>query len=240
HAAPQGLPSLIWSATQAPGLAGRSTRATRPPSAANAAAMADPSPPAAPVMMIVVPVNRIPSPPSAFRAYPWSRRGLRSAGCVPVEAPAGMVEMPSDCLQSCQRSARRSRMPGYQNEQPHSDLTGWPSGRPPFRADHVGSLLRPPEVLRAREDFAAGRLGADRLREIEDAAIREVVRMQQEVGLRSATDGELRRESWHMDFIYQLGGIAKVQDDTIRVTFHNERRTYEWAPPSAHVVAPVT
>ena len=64
--------------------------------------------------------------------------------------------------------------------------------------------------------------------------------MQQEVGLRAATDGELRRESWHMDFIYQLGGIKKVQDDTISVAFHNEQRNYEWAPPSAHVVAPVT
>jgi 5-methyltetrahydropteroyltriglutamate--homocysteine methyltransferase len=104
----------------------------------------------------------------------------------------------------------------------------------------VGSLLRPPQLLRAREDFAAGRLGADELAEIEDAAIREVVRMQQEAGLRAATDGELRRESWHMDFIYQLGGIQKVQDDTIRVAFHNEHKTYEWAPPSAHVVAPVT
>src|SRR6266496_1114792 len=113
-------------------------------------------------------------------------------------------------------------------------------GRPPFRADHVGSLLRPPELLRARDDFAAGRIGADDLRAIEDAAIREVVRMQQEAGLRSATDGELRRESWHMDFIYQLGGVQKVQDDTIRVAFHNEQKTYEWAPPSAHIVAPVT
>jgi len=132
-------------------------------------------------------------------------------------------------------------MPGYENEPPQSPAaTAWPSGRPPFRADHVGSLLRPPGLLQAREGFTAGRLSADQLREIEDAAIREVVRMQQEVGLRSATDGELRRESWHMDFIYQLGGITKVQDDTIRVMFHNERRTYEWAPPSAHVVAPVT
>ena len=103
-------------------------------------------------------------------------------------------------------------MPGYQNEQPHSAAaTGWPYGRPPFRADHVGSLLRPPELLRAREDFVAGRLSADRLREIEDSVIREVVRVQHEVGLRSATDGELRRESWHMDFIYQLGGIKKLQ-----------------------------
>src|SRR6266536_3332625 len=54
-------------------------------------------------------------------------------------------------------------------------------GRPPFRADHVGSQLRPPELLRARDDFAAGRIGADDLRAIEDAAIREVVRMQQDV-----------------------------------------------------------
>jgi 5-methyltetrahydropteroyltriglutamate--homocysteine methyltransferase len=115
-----------------------------------------------------------------------------------------------------------------------------PESRPPFRADHVGSLLRPPELLRAREDFAAGRISAAQLSELEDAAITEVVRMQQEVGLRDATDGELRRESWHMDFIYQLGGVQKVQDDTIRVAFHNARKSLEWAPPSAHVVAPLT
>jgi 5-methyltetrahydropteroyltriglutamate--homocysteine methyltransferase len=115
-----------------------------------------------------------------------------------------------------------------------------PAGRPPFRADHVGSLLRPPEVLAARADFAAGKIGADELRAIEDAAIREVVRMQREVGLSSATDGEMRRESWHMDFIYQLGGVEKVQDDTIRVAFHNKEKSFEWAPPSAHVVAPLT
>src|SRR5918996_2878097 len=113
-------------------------------------------------------------------------------------------------------------------------------GRPPFRADHVGSLLRPPELLTAREDFAAGRIDAEELRGIEDEAIREAVRRQHEAGLRSATDGEFRRESWHMDFIYQLGGITKVQDDTIRVHFHNERKTYDWAPPSAHVAAPIS
>ena len=113
------------------------------------------------------------------------------------------------------------------------------ASRPPFRGDHVGSLLRPPELLAARDDFTAGRISADQLREIENAAITEVVRMQKEVGLRSATDGEQRRESWHMDFIYQLGGIEKVQDDTIRVAFHNKQKSFEWAPPSAHVVAPV-
>jgi 5-methyltetrahydropteroyltriglutamate--homocysteine methyltransferase len=132
------------------------------------------------------------------------------------------------------------RMPETQSTEPRSaDATRPSAGRPPFRADHVGSLLRPPELLRARDDFAAGRVDGDELRGIEDAAIRDVVKMQQEVGLRSATDGEFRRESWHMDFIYQLGGIRKVQDDTIRVAFHNNQKTYEWAPPSAHVVEPL-
>jgi len=112
--------------------------------------------------------------------------------------------------------------------------------RPPFRADHVGSLLRPPELLRARDDFAAGRIDAGQLRATEDTAIRDVVRRQHDVGLASATDGEFRRESWHMDFIYQLGGVQQVQDDTIRVQFRNDRKRFEWAPPSAHIVAPVT
>src|SRR6266567_1190806 len=148
--------------------------------------------------------------------------------------PSHLSLAAADCLQSCERSGAKESVRMTQS-------LGNPAGaRPPFRADHVRSLLRPPELLRARDDFAAGQIGADDLRGIEDAAIREVVRMQAEVGLRSATDGELRRESWHMDFIYQLGGVRKVQDDTIRVAFHNEQKTYEWAPPSAHIVSPVT
>jgi 5-methyltetrahydropteroyltriglutamate--homocysteine methyltransferase len=111
---------------------------------------------------------------------------------------------------------------------------------PPFRADHVGSLLRPPEVLKAREDRAAGRIDADALKEIEDAAILDVVHRQEQVGLSSITDGEFRRESWHMDFIYQLGGVTQVQDDTIHVHFENAERQYDWAPPSAHVTSTVT
>ena len=78
---------------------------------------------------------------------------------------------------------------------------------PPFRADHVGSLLRPQKLLAAREQFAAGQISAEQLRAIEDDAIREVVQMQRDVGLQSATDGEFRRTTWHMDFIYQLGGV---------------------------------
>jgi 5-methyltetrahydropteroyltriglutamate--homocysteine methyltransferase len=105
---------------------------------------------------------------------------------------------------------------------------------PPFRADHVGSLLRPPELLQAREDFKEGRIDADELRGIEDEAIRDVVRKQEEVGLQSATDGEFRRASWHMDFIYQLGGITTAQDH-IKVQFRNAEGTIEFSPAALHV-----
>ena len=94
---------------------------------------------------------------------------------------------------------------------------------PPFRADHVGSLLRPPELLEARADHAAGTIDAHELRGIEDEAIREGIRMQEAVGLESATDGELRRGSWHMDFIYQLGGVEKLASDLV-VEFKNAER----------------
>jgi 5-methyltetrahydropteroyltriglutamate--homocysteine methyltransferase len=92
---------------------------------------------------------------------------------------------------------------------------------PPFRADHVGSLLRPPELLRAREDHAAGRITADELRAAEDEAIRAVVGMQEEVGLQTATDGEFRRTTWHMDFIYQLGGIDPATEQ-MQIHFRND------------------
>jgi 5-methyltetrahydropteroyltriglutamate--homocysteine methyltransferase len=109
-----------------------------------------------------------------------------------------------------------------------------PRTTPPFRADHVGSLLRPPEVLQARGDFTEGRIDAEELRGIEDAAIRDVVRKQEEVGLQSATDGEFRRASWHMDFIYQLGGITTAQDH-IKVQFRNAEGTIEFSPAALHV-----
>jgi 5-methyltetrahydropteroyltriglutamate--homocysteine methyltransferase len=98
---------------------------------------------------------------------------------------------------------------------------------PPFRADHVGSLLRPPALLRAREELAGGRLSAEELRAVEDDAIAEVVRMQHEVGLQSATDGEFRRSSWHMDFIYQLGGVGKAEEN-LTVKFYNEQGELEF------------
>ncbi len=111
--------------------------------------------------------------------------------------------------------------------------------RPPFRADHVGSLLRPPHLLAAREDHAKGTISDEQLREIEDAAIREVVRMQEEVGLQTATDGEFRRASWHMDFIYQLGGISRAAD-SLKVEFHNEQGSIEFTPAALHVDARIS
>jgi 5-methyltetrahydropteroyltriglutamate--homocysteine methyltransferase len=106
--------------------------------------------------------------------------------------------------------------------------------KPPFRGDHVGSLLRPARVHQAREDFAAGRLDANGLREVEDDAIREVVARQESIGLQSATDGEFRRASWHMDFIYQLDGISK-EAGHLAVKFFNEEGEIEFTPAALHV-----
>jgi 5-methyltetrahydropteroyltriglutamate--homocysteine methyltransferase len=105
---------------------------------------------------------------------------------------------------------------------------------PPFRADHVGSLLRPPALLRAREEHAGGRLSAEDLRTAEDDAIAEVVKMQEEVGLQSATDGEFRRTSWHMDYIYQLGGITKA-DQNLTVRFTNPEGNIEFTSAALKV-----
>jgi 5-methyltetrahydropteroyltriglutamate--homocysteine methyltransferase len=120
----------------------------------------------------------------------------------------------------------------------HEEVTSAPAGgvrtKPPFRADHVGSLLRPPELLAARESLAEGRIDADELRRIEDEAIREIVKTQESVGLQSATDGEFRRASWHMDFIYQLDGITKEPGE-IKIKFHNEQGDIEFTPAALHV-----
>ncbi len=109
---------------------------------------------------------------------------------------------------------------------------------PPFRADHVGSLLRPERLLRARADFADGKLPAADLRAVEDEAITEAVRMQEEIGLQAATDGEFRRASWHMDFIYSLGGVAKAPGN-MAVQFRNPSGTIEWTPAALHIASKV-
>jgi len=95
---------------------------------------------------------------------------------------------------------------------------------PPFRADHVGSFLRPPELLTARKEFADGKIDADALGRVEDQAVREIVALQEELGFQAATDGEFRRTSWHMDFIYQLGGITRT-DEQLQVAFMNAEGT---------------
>jgi 5-methyltetrahydropteroyltriglutamate--homocysteine methyltransferase len=120
-----------------------------------------------------------------------------------------------------------------QQETPAASATGRRT-TPPFRADHVGSLLRPPELLQARDDFAAGHLPADELRAVEDEAIAAIVRKQEEIGLRSATDGEFRRASWHMDFIYELDGVTK-EAGHIAVKFFNEQGEIEFTPAALHV-----
>ena len=105
---------------------------------------------------------------------------------------------------------------------------------PPFRADHVGSFLRPAELHEARRQHAAGAISAEQLRAVEDEAVREVVALQQEAGLRAVTDGEFRRATWHMDFVYQIGGIEKAPG-TLRSTFHNEQGDITFTPDAIHV-----
>jgi len=111
-----------------------------------------------------------------------------------------------------------------------------PSARtaPPYRADHVGSLLRPPELLRAREEHTQGRITAAELRAVEDEAIRAAVRMQEEIGLQGVTDGEFRRTTWHMDFLYQLGGVHKG-DARLKVEFHNEAGDLEFTTAATRI-----
>jgi 5-methyltetrahydropteroyltriglutamate--homocysteine methyltransferase len=110
--------------------------------------------------------------------------------------------------------------------------------KPPFRADHVGSLLRPPELTRARAEHAAGDIDAAGLRAVEDEAIRGVVDLQQRVGLQTVTDGEFRRGSWHMDFIYQLGGIERAEG-VFTSHFRNEQGGITFTPSGIEVTGRV-
>ena len=107
--------------------------------------------------------------------------------------------------------------------------------RPPFRADHVGSFLRPKFLLDAREQRAQNQITAQQLREVEDKAIDEIVRFQEEVGLQSITDGEFRRTYFHIDFLEQLGGVKT----DIPVTVVKADGTEELAPPVMKVVGKV-
>jgi len=103
---------------------------------------------------------------------------------------------------------------------------------PPFRADHVGSFLRPKALLDAREQHAKGEIGAEQLRAVEDKAITEIVKFQQDVGLQSITDGEFRRTYFHIDFLEQLGGVKT----DIPMVIKKPDGTEELAPPVMRVV----
>ena len=96
--------------------------------------------------------------------------------------------------------------------------------KPPFRADHVGSLLRPKAIHEARARRAKGEIGAEQLKEIEDREIERVIRKQEEVGLKAITDGEFRRSWWHLDFLWGLDGAEKhVMDTGIKFAAVNTR-----------------
>jgi 5-methyltetrahydropteroyltriglutamate--homocysteine methyltransferase len=92
---------------------------------------------------------------------------------------------------------------------------------PPYRADHVGSLLRPPALLAAREEHRAGKLTAEALGRLEDAAIRDAVKLQEDIGLRAVTDGEFRRTLWHADFLTGFANVVKTRSG-VTSHFHSE------------------
>lgn len=106
---------------------------------------------------------------------------------------------------------------------------------PPFRADHVGSFLRPPALLQAREQFKRGAITRAQLRAVEDAAISDIVRWQENLGLRAITDGEFRRTYFHVDFLEQLDGVDVRQATTGK--FHTAKGEVDFAPPVMHVVS---
>jgi 5-methyltetrahydropteroyltriglutamate--homocysteine methyltransferase len=101
---------------------------------------------------------------------------------------------------------------------------------PPFRADHVGSLLRPKELLAARHQHAEGSLPYEALREVEDRHIREVVKLQEDVGLQSITDGEYRRAIFHVDFLKKIHGVT-VSASQYKVKFRGQGKEIDFAPP---------
>jgi 5-methyltetrahydropteroyltriglutamate--homocysteine methyltransferase len=84
---------------------------------------------------------------------------------------------------------------------------------PPFRADHVGSLLRPAALKEARAKHTRGEISAEELKAVEDRAIKEVIRKQEDVGLKSITDGEFRRASWRTDFLERLDGVESYHGE---------------------------
>ena len=113
----------------------------------------------------------------------------------------------------------------------------------PFRADHVGSLLRPPELLRAREQYQQGTLSAESLRVIEDRFIRDVTKLQEEIGLQGITDGEYRRTIWHADFLRQIEGVSVKEGvadgDGVARKFQSGDQEIERSPTRFYTTGPL-
>ena len=108
---------------------------------------------------------------------------------------------------------------------------------PPFRADHVGSFLRPKELLAARERQQTGEITREELRKVEDRAIRGIVKFQEDLGLQAVTDGEFRRTYFHIDFLEQLDGVETRGGLTAH--FHSKKGDIDFAPPVMHVTGKV-
>jgi 5-methyltetrahydropteroyltriglutamate--homocysteine methyltransferase len=106
--------------------------------------------------------------------------------------------------------------------------------KPPFRGDHVGSLLRPAKLVEARDKKKRGEISAAALKQVEDDAIREVVTLQEDIGIKGVTDGEFRRTFWHLDFLEQFEN-ATVIPPKVGVKFHTHAGDVEFAPPGLRV-----
>jgi methionine synthase II (cobalamin-independent) len=107
----------------------------------------------------------------------------------------------------------------------------------PFRADHVGSLLRPARLQQARVQRLRKNITQERLREIEDDCIREVVKLQEDAGLQGITDGELRRDYWHLDFLTRIGGVEFEEGHNPLKWHRLDGVQLEWVPPEVKVHA---
>ena len=111
---------------------------------------------------------------------------------------------------------------------------------PFFHADHVGSLLRPPELLGARAKWKDGKLPFEALQKIEDNAIHDVVKLQEDVGLKVITDGEFRRENWWVDFISQINGVVISDPDTASEFLTNGGKGSGYIPKVVKTVSKIS
>jgi 5-methyltetrahydropteroyltriglutamate--homocysteine methyltransferase len=117
-------------------------------------------------------------------------------------------------------------------------MTGTLSG--PFRADHVGSLLRPPRLQKARDRAMRKNITKEALRKVEDECLAEITQMQENAGLMGITDGEIRREYWHLDFLTEIGGV-EFEEGNLPLHWHrHDGVELEWVPPEVKITGRLT